>query len=166
MSEVEPQEPDPGHRMRAGLVELTTEEEWCGEELYQFLVQKCEGPALAVVRNQNTLGKARGLIAWYRTLRDAEGQVETKKTEITEKVFYAGRKAVAAKDVLAIIASWEEEVREYKALTGLDVDNTLKMINLKKILPEGIEEMLQTVEINDYTLAKEYAIKQARVLMK
>ena len=117
-----------------------------------------------MVRNQNTHGKARGLIAWYWTLRDAEGQVETKRTEITEKVFYAGRKAFAANNVLAIIASWEEEVREYKALTELDVDNTLKMLNLKRILPEEIEEMLQTVETNDYTLAKEYAIKQARVL--
>ena len=81
-------------------------------------------------------------------------------------VFYAGRKAVAAKDVVATIASWEEEVREYKLLTGLEVDNTLMVLNLKRILPEEIEEMLQTVEITDYTQAKEYAIKQARVLQK
>ena len=49
VSETEPQEPEEGQRMKAGLVELTTEEEWCGEELYQLLVQKCEGPALAIV---------------------------------------------------------------------------------------------------------------------
>ena len=131
-----------------------------------MLVQKCEGNALALVRKLNTQGKARGLIAWYRTLREAEGQVEEKRTEITEKVFYAGRKAVAAKDVVATIATWEEEVREYKLLTGLEVDNTLMVLNLKRILPEEIEEMLQTVEITDYTQAKEYAIKQARVLQK
>ena len=75
VSEFEPKEPEAGHRMMVGAVELTTEEEWCGEELYQLLVQKCDGPALAIVRNQNTLGKARGLIAWFRMLRDAEGQV-------------------------------------------------------------------------------------------
>ena len=77
--------------------ELTTEEEWCSAQLYQLLVQKCEGAALAIVRNLNTKGKARGMIAWYRTLREAEGQVETMKQGITEKVFYSGRKAVAAK---------------------------------------------------------------------
>ena len=65
----------------------------------QLLVHNCEGPALTIVRNQNTHGKARGLVAWYRTLRDAEGQVETKRSEITENVFYSGRRAVAAKDV-------------------------------------------------------------------
>ena len=53
-----------------------------------MLVQMCEGNALALVWKLNTQGKARGLIAWYRTLRDAEGQIETKGTEITEKVFY------------------------------------------------------------------------------
>ena len=66
-----------------------------------------------MVRNQNTHGKARSLIAWYRTLRDAEGQVETKRTEITEKVFYSGHKAVAPKDGVATIETWEEELREY-----------------------------------------------------
>ena len=81
-------------------------------------------------------------------------------------MFYSGRKAVAPREVLATIETWEQEVREYKSLTGLDVDNTLKLLNLKRILPEEIEGMLQTVEITDYTLAKEYAIKQARVLSK
>ena len=84
-SELEPQEPEEGQKMKAGLKELTTEEEWCSEQLYQLLVQKCEGPALEIVRNQNTRGKARGLVAWYRTLRNAEGQVETKRSEITER---------------------------------------------------------------------------------
>ena len=130
------------------------------------MAQKCEGPALAIVRNLNTHGKARGLVAWYRTLRDAEGQVETKRSDITEKVFYSGRKAVAAKDVVAAIETWEGELREYTSLTGLVMENTLKLLNLKRILPEAIKNMLQTVEIKDYTEAKEYAIKQARVLQK
>ena len=103
--------------MKAGACELTSDEEWCGEQLYQLLVQKCEDKALAIIRNQNSLGKARGLIAWYRILREAEGQVETKKIEITERVFYSGRTAVAPKDVVSAIESWEAELRDYKLLT-------------------------------------------------
>ena len=83
-SELEPKEPEDGERMAAGATVLTTEEEWCSEQLYQLLVQKCEGNAFAIVRNLNTKGKARGLIAWYRTLREAQGQVETKKQVIIE----------------------------------------------------------------------------------
>lgn len=70
--------------MRAGSEELTTDEEWCSEQLYQLLAQKCEGPALAIVRNLNTHGKARGLVARYRTLRDAEGQMDTKRSDNIE----------------------------------------------------------------------------------
>ena len=76
-SEMDLKEPEEGHTMMAGSSELTIEEEWCSEQLYQLLVQKCEGKAFAIVRNQNTLGKARSLVAWYRTLREAEGQVKT-----------------------------------------------------------------------------------------
>ena len=46
------------------------------------------------------------------------------------------------------------------------MDNTLKLFNLKRMLPEAIWKMLQTVELTDYTEAKEYAIKQARVPQK
>ena len=106
------------------------------------------------------------MVAWYQTLRDAEGQVETKRSEVTEKVFYSGRKAVAAKDVVATIETWEGELREYTSLTGLAVENTLKLLNLERMLPEAIKKMLQTVEIKDYTEAKEYATNQARVLLK
>ena len=86
-SDIEPTEPADGMTLMAGASELTTEEEWCSEQLYQLLVQKCGGPALDIIRNQNAKGKARGLIAWYRTLREAEGQVPAKRSEITEKVF-------------------------------------------------------------------------------
>ena len=56
-SESEPTEPTDGNPMMAGTSALTTEEEWCSEQLYQLLVQKCEGPALDIIRNQNTKGK-------------------------------------------------------------------------------------------------------------
>ena len=46
------------------------------------------------------------------------------------------------------------------------MDNTSMVLNLKRMLPEAIKKMLQTVEYEDYDEAKEYAIKQARALMK
>ena len=46
------------------------------------------------------------------------------------------------------------------------MENTSKVLHLKRMLPDAIREMLQTVELNDYTEAKEYAIKQAGVLLK
>ena len=42
------------------------------------------------------------------------------------------------------------------------MESNLKMINLERMLPESIRKMLQTVEIEEYTKAKEYAIKQVR----
>ena len=77
-----------------------------------------------------------------------------------------GRKARAAKDVVAAIEKWEGELWEYTSLTGFAVENILKILNLKRMLPEAIKNMLATVDITDYNEAKEYAIKQARVLQK
>ena len=98
----------------AGASELTTDGEWCSEQLWQLLVQKCEGPALDIIRNQNTKGKARGFIAWYRSLREAERQVPAKRSEITAKVFQPDRKAVAAKDVVSTLEAYENDIREYQ----------------------------------------------------
>jgi hypothetical protein len=165
-SEVEPTEPEVGRNMVVGPAEIFIEEEWCSEQLYQLMVQKCEGPAMDIIRNQNTKGKARGLIAWHRTLREAEGQVPTKRSEITETVFHPDRKAVAAKDVVSTIEAYEADVREYQNLTGSTMDNTIKELSLKKMLPEVIRERLDTLDVQDYPAAKEYAIKQARLLKK
>ena len=99
-------------------------------------------------------------------MREAEGQVETKKSEIAEHVLDSGRKAVAAKDSVATIETWEGEIREYTSLTGLVVENTLKILNIKRMRPEIINKMPATVDITDYNEAKEYAVKQARVLQK
>ena len=165
-SESEPTEPVDGITLMAGTSELTTDEEWCGEQLYQLLVQKCEGPALGIIRNQTTKGKARGLIAWHRTLREAEGQVPQKRSEITEKVFQPDRKAVAPKDVVSTLEAYEGDIREYQILTGNKMDNTMMVANLKKMMPEVIRERLETLDLQTYAEAKEYAIKQARDLKK
>ena len=97
-------------------------------------------------------------------MREAEGQVETKRSEITEKVFDSNRKAVAAKDVATTIEQWQGEIREYTNLTGFGVENHQKMLNLKRMLPKTIKDMLQTIELTDYKEAKEHVLKQARAL--
>ena len=79
-------------------------------------------------------------------------------------MFYSGRKAVAAKDVAIMIGKWEGEFREYTTLSGFFAENILKRLNLKRMLPKAIKDMVQTVELIHYSEAKEYVIKQARVL--
>ena len=59
--EVEPKEPEQGRSLTAGPFELTSDEEWCNEQFYELLVQKCDGPALTIVRSQDTKGKALGV---------------------------------------------------------------------------------------------------------
>ena len=117
-----------------------------------------------IIMNQNLKGKARGLIAWFRTLREAEGQVSAKRSEITEKVYQSNRKAVAVKEVVSTLEAYEDEVREYKTLTGNNVEYTLMLLNLKKMVPETIRERLETHDVQTYAEAKEYALKQARNL--
>ncbi len=80
--------------MKIGPEEITTEEEWCSEQ-----------------RSLSSQGKPRGVLTWYRVMREAEGQVETRAIEITEKVFDSDRKAVAAKDVAYTIEQ-RGEIRE------------------------------------------------------
>ncbi len=130
------------------------------------MVQNGEGPARDSHRNQNTKGKARGLIAWYRTLREAEGQVRTKRSEITEKVFQPGRKAVAAKDVVSTLEAYEGDIREYQILTGNNMDNTMMEIYQQKMMPDVIPERVETLDLQSDAEAKEYATKQARTLKR
>ena len=59
---------------------------------------------------------------------------------------------------------WEEELREYENLTGTEVEEYWKIITLKKILPEKVRTMLQTMNIVTYKESKEYALHQARAL--
>ncbi len=165
-SDTEPVESADGMTIKVGESEITLDEEWCSDQLYNLLVQKCEGPALEIIMNQNLKVKARGLIAWYRTLREAEGQVSAKRSEITEKVYQSNRKAVAVKDVVATLEAYENEVREYRILTGNQVEDSIMLINLKKMVPENIRERLETVDIQSYAVGKEYALKQVRNLKK
>ena len=77
--------PDVSGKVKIGQKEMTTEVEWCSEQLYKLCVQNTQGAALAMVRNLNSQGKARGELAWHRVMREAEGQVETKRGETRGK---------------------------------------------------------------------------------
>ena len=44
------------------------------------------------------------------------------------------------------------------------MEDNVKVINLKRMMPEAIRERLETLDLQTYAEAKEYAIKQARNL--
>ena len=81
-------------------------------------------------------------------------------------MFQPDRKAVAAKDVVSTLEAYEGDIREYQIVTGNRMDNTMMVVNLKKMMPEVIRERLETLDLETYAEAKEYAIKQARNLKK
>ena len=101
-------------------VELTTSEQWCSDQLYAFLTHKTRHTAFNIVRNMETLPKSKGIRAWYRIMHEAEGQLETKKMDLSEKLFDPNRKSVAAKDVVNAIEQCESELREYATLCKRD----------------------------------------------
>lgn len=88
----------------------------------------------------------------------------TKRRDITEMVFDTMSKAVAAKDVATTIEHWEGEIRDYTNHIGCEVENPLKVLQLKRMLPKVIRWMIHTVGLANYKEAKEYALKQARAL--
>ena len=71
-------------------------QQWFNEKLYYFVAGNMEGSALTIVRNLKNNIKAHCVRAWYRIMREAKGQEDTKLQELTEKVFGQGQKAVAA----------------------------------------------------------------------
>ena len=162
----EPEEPADGSALTIGEDSLTDGERWCCEELYLLLSQKTkEGPKM-IVRNLETLPTSRGARAWYRIVREAEGQIEARATELTEKLHDPHRKPVDAKDLAQAVEKLEAELREFEAITSKAPEEHAKMLALKRMLPKDIRSMLQTVDgqIAGYQESKEYALKQARAI--
>ena len=71
-----------------------------------------------IVRNLETLPVSRGARAWYRLVREAEGQIEARATELTEKLHDPNRKPVEAANLAAAVEQLESELREFEAITG------------------------------------------------
>ena len=67
----EPELPDDRGKVMIGSADITTEE-CCSDQMYQLMVQKTEGAALSMVRNLSSQGTTRGVVAWYRLMREAE----------------------------------------------------------------------------------------------
>ena len=69
--------------------------QWCSQQLYHFIAAKMEGLALAIVRNlQNS--DHRGVKAWYRIMRDAEGKEDQRVQELADKLFTQPQKMSSA----------------------------------------------------------------------
>ena len=160
----EPEEPADGHPPKIGEDVMSIEQQWCCEELYALLAQKTKDGPKMIVRNLETLPASRGARAWYRLVREAEGQIEARKTELTEKLHDPNRKAVEAGNLAAAVEQLESELREFEAITGKEPDEHAMVLALKRMLPKAIREMLQTIEKDGYKESKEYALKQARAL--
>ena len=115
-----------------------------------------------MVRNLETFPTSRGARARFRIVREAEGQVETRATELTEKIHDPNRKPVEAKNLAQAVEKFESELREYEALTRKTPDEHTKTLALKRMLPLPIRHMLQTVGLTGYHESKEYSLKNAR----
>ena len=100
------------------------------------------------VRNLESLIISRGARAWYRIVRESEGQIEARATELTEKLHNPHRKMVDAKDLVHGCEKLEAERREFEAITGKPPDEHSMLLALKRMLPKVIRSMVQTIEVN------------------
>ena len=114
----EPEEPAAGAVMALEGVQLTENQQWCCDELYHLFSRKTKDGPKMIVRNLESLITSRGARAWFRIVREAEGQIEARATELTEKLHDSSRKPVEAKDLAMAIEKLESELREFEAITG------------------------------------------------
>ena len=96
-----------------------------------------DGPKI-IVRNLETLPASRGARAWYRLVREAEGQIEARATELTEKLHDPNRKPVDAANLAAAVEQLESELREFQAITGKEPDEHAMVLAPKRMLPKAI----------------------------
>ena len=82
--------------------------------------------------------------------------------DVTESLHAVDLKRVSTKEVVPAIASLDNLFREYTDITGYAVDENLKVLRLRRIVPEAIKHQMQTVDINTYQQNKDYATRQAR----
>ena len=85
--------------MEIGGEPLSGDQLWCCDELYALLSRKTKDGPKMIVRNLETLPISRGARAWYLIVREAEGQIETRATELTEELHVPNRKPVGAKNL-------------------------------------------------------------------
>ena len=90
--------------------------------------------------------------------------METRATELTERIHDPNRKPLEAKHLAQAVEKFEADLREYEAITSKAPDEHATTLALKRMLPKEIRNMLQTVEITGYKESKEYALKQARAI--
>ena len=144
-----------------GEEEVTEEQQRCCNELYALLSRKTKDGPKIIVRNLESLPKSRGARAWYRIVREAEGQRKERATELTENIHGPHRKPVEAKNLALALEKFEAEVREYEAITGKKPDDHALTLALERMLPKEIRSMLQTVDTVDGVQAEYRVCPQA-----
>ena len=95
-----------------------------------------------------------------------EGQIAATNTDMHSSTQGSPRpskrKRVQAKDVVPALEGEDALCRGYTELTGEEVPEAFKFLNLRKIVPDKIREKLETVELVTYQPNKDYAINQPR----
>ena len=97
--------------MTIGEEAMSLDQQWCCEELYALVSQKTKDGPMMIVRNLETLPVSRGARAWCRLVREAEGQIEARATELTEKLHDPNRKPVEAGNLAAAVEQLESELK-------------------------------------------------------
>ena len=129
-----------------------------------MLVAKATGPAYNMIVGLDNAPRSRGIRAWHKLMREAKGTHTVQVHEVTEHLHATDRKQIRAKDVVAKIEEYDNEVRKFTEVTGLPVNDASEVLHLKQYLPDKIRERLQTADLTTYQACKDYASKQARVI--
>jgi len=170
--ESEPKEPedesarvDLGHGGFGASDTLNEEEQWASDQLWSFLVAKATHTAHQIIVGLDNATRSRGVRAWFKLHLEANGTRPAQVLEVQERVSCMENiKRVQAKDLVPAIEALENLYRRYTDLTGKEVEESLKIVKLRRTVPESIKEKMETVDLLTYTANKDYAIKQARLV--
>ena len=129
------------------------------EQLYQVLVQKVEGNALATVKHHQNDRDLRGVISWHKVLISAKGANQMRSHELTKRVTNPTK--VASIDAfIPAFERWEALVQEFESSEG-PVPSTIKQQALKQLTPEDIAQDIKRLPgLDDYKTLKEYIMEK------
>ena len=70
-------------------------------------------------------------------MREADGPIEARATELTKKLNDPNRKPVGPKDLDQAVAKLEAELREFEPITSKTQDEHAKILALKRVLAKS-----------------------------
>ena len=129
------------------------------EQLYQVLVQKVEGNALATVKHHQNDKGHRGVISWHKILISAKGANQMRSHELTKRVTNP-TKVANIEAFIPAFERWEALVQEFESSEG-PVPTTIKQQALKQLTPEEITQDIKRLPgLDDYKSLKEYIMEK------